>query len=1785
MNDKIFQKLHTKQMSHLFRRVAAAVVAISMILPATTMAAGAFPMYMEEPIKMREGEAPTITIESNAVVDRWYDPEGPESAADYLTGELEVVIRAKSGCVVGEGGSEEWQGFNTLGVALKYSPLLEPYQWTDGEKAIDLTGTSVFDEMTNQQTLKDKNVTTAMAQVSGETGKGGYLYFNVEANRPIVLKEDTVLAVVTFRYDLETVGPILAEDAAQWLTPVKSDGSTGGGTGDGGDAGTEGGETTRTATDCLIQFATVADLEDHSQLCELVYNSAYGENFDHFNTMYYSDPASGVGVEAKDPADGSVSIDYNRLDLSVDYDNVEEHKVNFSLVNKPSYNDGGLSLDDLATVLFYDWDDTLVGVLTVPRDGDARQIVNAYIHDNLIHPDLRDNTNYSSLSRSDNYRGKYPSSGPMADGATDGTEVTDGDKYLTGKLDYVLLKRPMEQVVTTGDDGGETLVANQWKQKSTVGEDGTETAVWDDKYPYIHGWAVVDYSHPENTWTTLGVGELTDYTGASSGGYRNLNGAPAQLTVADQEFEFADFDFRVKNNNSLEAGSIYAVKAVYEPGEDLMGSGYQYRMISEPYYNKLNNTSAANGGAYSVDVVFERATVDNAVVRGVARTRELAIDQETTADIRWEDKGLTNATSAEQSTKAKTTYSRVVVDNVDEVNIQLVLSARFNKIDYYLIEAYSASFVTGGSRSAANSTFTDTAHVIDNYNYRVGDSDLADAYYDSLYIGAEEDRNGSHGFVLYGTLNNLIKITTQYIRGEVGTSEFNNYLSLTNFQDINLRLPNQNFAVSADDRDRMRAAIRAATQAAIDAHDAGNDTWWNVEHDWAELTYHQLQLFVIDYLENGSASLTQPDLDEANPAIYVNWCNLHEACAAKRSGKPTSFDAMVKAALGTQEEQDTIKLLDISTALGYIYLRDENSEEYTAITDFADDFIAAVRGINAINPAYVKDWDTIQGWILSGGSSTVAALQQASKDGAWWYDDSVGGGSPTATRPAMNLAGALDAAGKANSLNRDAWLNEFKEAYDNAFVQTPANVTNWVRYTGNLMATCDVSGTTPSYDITAFASFDAFKTAMKTVQANLTVDENWNASEFWHEVQYIINGTASTGSAADIEQMNNYWWYNGGTRVTDVTSLLENARDNTDTWKAFTFADLYKYSALSFAKDFAGTKYVAADFSDFKTTIQTLAARGTSYTWEQVQYYLFHEKLGTAANIRDEGAYYWWKDGGTGSGVDFSGVNSYGTGLVAFLDAAFRYEINCNTHAWDNLATDIIKAARFIETDNGNTTFDTLGHFANEGDFVTAMNGLAAAAGAAAPGNDGSGNDWSMTIPTASWEQVQYYLLNNKSFVDDATATSENYWWKTADDLGSMKTPQEMFDELLAAYQDYIDNGDITAVETWVSDPNNLNAVFINPNDVDNGFTQDDAGGFLGWGLWESLIDEGGYAASSEISWYQLEGLLVYGWFSYMEDADIFDDLVNNYGLTIPSWVPAPAALFMNRPMMMARRPVTVVETDEETGITTVTTTIKTTVGENILTVTTVTTIDPVTGKTTTVTTTTLVDSEGNVLSESTTESVPPVEDPDITEELPAEPEDGAAEPAEPIEPGEEQPSDEVDSTEGEEGSTDGDNAGEAELPTDPEESEEPTQPDVTEPPEEVELPEETPPLIEEPEKPNQSEESSKEESAEPNEPGNTQPPTEVNSGGGKETAEGGADMSENEKMIMPDIMTTAYRQQVTAKNGLNKLRIWTLLRPMKLGGLNISRLPGASALGPPPNVSQVSLDLLYIFTAGRITT
>lgn len=80
--------------------------------------------------------------------------------------------------------------------------------------------------------------------------------------------------------------------------------------------------------------------------------------------------------------------------------------------------------------------------------------------------------------------------------------------------------------------------------------------------------------------------------------------------------------------------------------------------------------------------------------------------------------------------------------------------------------------------------------------------------------------------------------------------------------------------------------------------------------------------------------------------------------------------------------------------------------------------------------------------------------------------------------------------------------------------------------------------------------------------------------------------------------------------------------------------------------------------------------------------------------------------------------------------------------------------------------------------------------------------------------------------------------------------------------------------------------------------------------------------------------------------------------------------------------------------------------------------------------------------------------------------------------------------------------------------------------------------------------------------------------------------MMGNENLITFNVMTTAYRQQLTTKfNNLNRLRLRTLLEPLKLSEMNVSRLSGPGTAGPPLlNVSRLSLDLSHIFAAGRIT-
>lgn len=247
--------------------------------------------------------------------------------------------------------------------------------------------------------------------------------------------------------------------------------------------------------------------------------------------------------------------------------------VNDETFKKPSGGFGG------NTILFYDWDDKLIGSLIV-EDGDVREAVNNYVEQNFVHPDLRTSTVLAgselngtlpdftttpaagsdaekygklitSLDREYTYRGEqdsvygggagsvtYPEKGqPGYD------ETKAGSSYpLTNKLDYAFYRR-LNTVTTV--DTEDTATGKSWTEEYYKVDDLTadpDAAL----YPWIRGWAVVadpdnhtlstksdwplmvDSDKLESTWTTFGTGELADQ---APGGGNVLTGFATPVTV------------------------------------------------------------------------------------------------------------------------------------------------------------------------------------------------------------------------------------------------------------------------------------------------------------------------------------------------------------------------------------------------------------------------------------------------------------------------------------------------------------------------------------------------------------------------------------------------------------------------------------------------------------------------------------------------------------------------------------------------------------------------------------------------------------------------------------------------------------------------------------------------------------------------------------------------------------------------------------------------------------------------------------------------------------------------------------------------------------------------------------------------------------------------------------------------------------------------------------------------------------------------------------------------------
>ena len=1397
----IWQWRCSGRLRRFWRRAVAMVLALSCLLPANAFAAGASSLL--QPTQASDIEFPQIEVQGNLVRNEF----------GFLTGYFELALRVQTPKIPSAipDADPVYRTFRALSLSLQYdTSVLTPVGWSwvptdptlsfvdQKDPNVPVVTDSYY--QTQLPTQKYDATSSAVAQtgiVQGATGSlttevlngdQSLLFFRAETYKEVSFPKMTTLAVIRFyvnpdemekfsitknttntvdTYDLSYNGSIVGDMAelATAMTPA-------------GEA----------VIKPIVSFADDGDIKISKSPTRYALYYRSGDNEFYYVPKYdpmNSDTITQVSFEAdgqtwsidapvtenlrvlaaKDGGDPATDTDYYSYITNL----LPEAKLTFPVVSQTSFVDSGSNIGNLTTLVYVDWDNTIIGTQIVPKNTDVRGLVSDFVADKFIYPDLNTPTpaQVASLSRADSYRGKYPTT-PMVPGNTDGSDVQDGEKYpLTNKLDYTFFKRPMvhdtpmpDATDTTKYPGGSEdpdyikdmaeWNKSGWVQKTTTAVDGTATPEYEADYPFAYGWAKCTADTYMDTWTTLAsTGELNNYT-------VDADGTASVAYVGDGIFTFADLETGFTANES----EIF-LKAIYEPGTELK-SGFNYRMLGAPSYNKYNGLSASAGGAYRVDVNMERTTTKSgdSKLYGVPRMRDPVIRQQITPDLRWEENedlgishDLPNPTLEEASvTRTKTTYIKVDITNSEKIELSLALSARHNKVDYFLIDSYGQNFVVGVQRSDSNFSHVDLEpelFTVDNYYYYVDGETNSPVYY---AVPVFANKNGSHGFVLYGTLNNLMQKATQLNEGEITQAKFYEYASTEVFEDANLRDSSGNLP-GFSNQAAIRDAILAAAAAAKSAHAGGNDLYWDTENNCAKLTYHQLQGFILD----GSLAHNE------DPVPNLTWCHLHAACAATSSGKPTTWAELMLAA-ATPTDQANIDLLTTGEVESLFHLRNDGGALWSTTNAFKTELIAAVAALTAIQGDAPEDltWDQVQHYLdkntadVDGGGiispSDLTAANTYGKENYWWYD---GGVKPT------NFASVLTAANTANTIDRPAALNTLRAAYETMAAASDSSDTlaylNWIALTENL-ATADG---------VPFASFEDFKAAVQAAVAACGTGVTWGEIQY-----YIIHNAVAPGGAAEPE-IAGYWWHNGGQKVVDLASLLlaaQNANNGNDA-SLGTVTMSFLETTLGLRGDIKGTKFgamvPALTLDDVLELVKAAVAApggGINMSWNQVQYYLIHGSNDDTFLVVDpEARYYWWKDNpDNGTTINFTG--SLSNKIQKLLEATHRSQFFGDPGVWGELAnaSDIFTVFRLVAAaDPADTNISELTQYSTLAAFIADMENTLNEARAAA------GITNLATIPSATWLQVQDYLIrgtyrSDTAIKNDSTA---NYWWETKDSL------------------------------------------------------------------------------------------------------------------------------------------------------------------------------------------------------------------------------------------------------------------------------------------------------------------------------------------------------------------------------------------------------------------------------------
>lgn len=557
----------------------------------------------------------------------------------------------------------DYEDYSSVGVVLQYDPeLIVPAEsWDDGAAAADMSGCTSWATRRALPTLGKDTWTTHTAltyieettdDAGGAVTKTGYLYLGAEYPGVLPNNSNAYATPDPDATPAPTDETVSTPVSTPQVTPDPSD------------------PYNNPVVVARFMYASDTAKAEIEQRWTSAWNADWTQNEiltiapndislkspAQFGFAYYYSDFTMKGFEyAAVSANPTATAAPSFLDAN---EKAQSGDIEIILTEGKSAKSGGLSLSDIYVVLFYDWDDSLLGTFTCGVGVDSSADINEYVKTKFIHPDLQNNTNYSSTARIDNYRGEYPSAGPNSTDPTTpgGTgSVTDGGDYpLTNKLEYCFAGRDFY----TDADG--------------------------NPLPFVGGWTKVAADTMEDTWTALdGSENFAQKADLDGDEIADVDADGNFLDANGNVIDMVSVDFSDVTANDLDGGTMM-VKAVYTPGENLGkgidGSDNKYTIPETATYEALSDIT--DDTIYGINFQYKRI---NSLGYGVERARKPAVKMDLTQI------GASGSTSIQ-----------INVVNDDVIDVQLTPSYQVDTVGYALKETYDATVVSGGSLSSEN---------------------------------------------------------------------------------------------------------------------------------------------------------------------------------------------------------------------------------------------------------------------------------------------------------------------------------------------------------------------------------------------------------------------------------------------------------------------------------------------------------------------------------------------------------------------------------------------------------------------------------------------------------------------------------------------------------------------------------------------------------------------------------------------------------------------------------------------------------------------------------------------------------------------------------------------------------------------------------------------------------------------------------------------------------------------------------------------------------------------------